>query len=76
MASVPVGTAPKDFLRVADLTPALLERLLDLAARMEDDPGGWVDALRGRSVALYFAKPSTRTRVSFAAAAARLGLNP
>jgi ornithine carbamoyltransferase len=76
VASVPVGTAPKDFLRIADLTPALLEQLLDLAARMEDDPGGWVDALRGRSVALYFAKPSTRTRVSFAAAAARLGLNP
>jgi ornithine carbamoyltransferase len=76
VASVPVSTAPKDLLRIADLTPALLEQLLDLAARMEDDPGGWVDTLRGRSVALYFAKPSTRTRVSFAAAAARLGLNP
>jgi ornithine carbamoyltransferase len=76
VATVPVSTAPKDLLRIADLTPRLLDRLLDLATRMEDDPGGWIDTLRGRSVALYFAKPSTRTRVSFAAAAARLGLNP
>ena len=71
-----VSVAPKDFLRVADLSPERLERLLSLAGRMERTPDGWVDALRGRSVALYFAKPSTRTRVSFAAAAARLGLNP
>ena len=76
MAIVPVRAAPKDFLRVADLNPARLTRLLDLAAAMEDEPLGWVDTLRGRSVACYFAKPSTRTRVSFAAAAARLGLNP
>jgi ornithine carbamoyltransferase len=73
---VAIGVAPKDFLRVADLSPERLERLLSLAARMERSPDGWVDALRGHSVALYFAKPSTRTRVSFAAAAARLGLNP
>ena len=71
-----ITVAPKDFLRVADLTPERLERLLSLAARMERAPDGWVDALRGHSVALYFAKPSTRTRVSFAAGAARLGLNP
>jgi ornithine carbamoyltransferase len=71
-----VSVAPKDFLRVADLGPERLGRLLDLAARMESEPDGWVDSLRGHSVALYFAKPSTRTRVSFAAAAARLGLNP
>jgi len=73
---VAITVAPKDFLRVADLTPERLERLLSLAARMERAPDGWVDALRGHSVALYFAKPSTRTRVSFAAGAARLGLNP
>ena len=71
-----IGTASKDFLRVADLAPERLARLLDLASRMGADPDGWVDALRGHSVALLFEKPSTRTRVSFAAAAARLGLNP
>ena len=76
MAATPVRVAPKDFLRVADLTPAQVTHLLDLAVAMEDDPQGWVDTLRGGSVACWFAKPSTRTRVSFAAAAARLGLNP
>jgi ornithine carbamoyltransferase len=73
---VAVSVVPKDFLRVADLSPERLALLLDLARRMERAPEGWVDALRGHSVALYFAKPSTRTRVSFAAGAARLGLNP
>ena len=72
----PIRVAPKDFLRVADLNPAGLTHLLDLAAAMDDEPLAWVETLRGRSVACYFAKPSTRTRVSFAAAAARLGLNP
>jgi ornithine carbamoyltransferase len=73
---VAIRAAPKDFLRVSDLSPERLEQLLGLSGRMERAPEGWVDALRGHSVALYFAKPSTRTRVSFAAAAARLGLNP
>ena len=40
------------------------------------DPLRFSDALRGRSVACYFSKPSTRTRVSFEAAAWRLGMLP
>ena len=75
MAIAPVRAAPKHLLRVADLSPAQLARLLDLASAMDADAHGWLDALRGSSVACYFAKPSTRTRVSFAAAAARLGMN-
>ncbi len=43
---------------------------------MKADPDGWSETLRGHSLACYFAKPSTRTRVSFAAAAARLGMTP
>jgi len=50
--------------------------LLDLAARMKDEPHGFLDAFRGETVACYFEKPSTRTRVSFAAAAHRLGMLP
>jgi ornithine carbamoyltransferase len=73
---VAISVVPKDFLRVGDLSPERLDLLLSLAARMARAPDGWVDSLRGHSVALYFAKPSTRTRVSFAAGAARLGLNP
>jgi ornithine carbamoyltransferase len=65
-----------DLLRIADLAPTQFEQLLDLAARMKAKPYGWVDALRGHSLACFFEKPSTRTRVSFAAAAYRLGMLP
>jgi ornithine carbamoyltransferase len=75
MATAPSRAAVKHLLRSSDLTAPELLRLLDLASEMDADVHGWLDALRGHSVACYFAKPSTRTRVSFAAAAARLGMN-
>lgn len=65
-----------DLLRIADLTKPQLERLLELAARMKAEPHDWSDVLRGQSLACFFEKPSTRTRVSFAAAAYRLGMLP
>ena len=66
-------TKARSLLRIADLTPDELHRLLDLAAAMKEDPNGWHDALAGTSVACYFSKPSTRTRISFEAAVHRLG---
>ena len=63
------------FRRVSDLSPASLTALLDLSERMAHGDE-FADALRGRVVACIFEKPSTRTRVSFAAAAARLGATP
>jgi ornithine carbamoyltransferase len=66
-------TKPRSLLRIADLTPGELHRVLDLAAAMKEDPTGWHDALAGTSVACYFSKPSTRTRISFEAAVHRLG---
>ena len=68
--------APTDLLRIADLTPAQIEQLLDLAAQMKANPYKWITTLRGQSLACFFEKPSTRTRVSFAAAAYRLGMQP
>jgi ornithine carbamoyltransferase len=65
-----------DLLRIADLRSADLHRLLDLAAAMKADHRGWLGAMPGTSVACYFAKPSTRTRVSFEAAVHRLGALP
>ena len=50
-------TAPRHVLRVADLSPEELEQVLDLAARMKADPGGWTEALRGRALASIFEKP-------------------
>jgi ornithine carbamoyltransferase len=60
-------------LRVSDLDHHQAAALLDLAAAMKRHPLAWRSALAGRSVACYFAKPSTRTRVSFEAAINRLG---
>jgi ornithine carbamoyltransferase len=72
----PQCTAPSDYLRVSDLDEAQFAALLDLATAMKDDPGGWRESLPWQSVACFFEKPSTRTRVSFAAAAHRLGMHP
>ena len=66
----------KHFTRISDLDPAMLEELLELAQTMKDEPESYGDALRGRAIACIFEKPSTRTRVSFATAAARLGATP
>jgi ornithine carbamoyltransferase len=62
--------------RAADLTPAGLARLLQLAEEIKIGCAHGDDALRGKAIACIFEKPSTRTRVSFAAAAARLGATP
>jgi ornithine carbamoyltransferase len=74
-ASTPKA-GPSDLLRVADLDAAQFQYLLDLAAEMKREPKGWLDVLRGETVAMLFEKPSTRTRVSMAAGATRLGLTP
>ena len=63
-------------LRVSDLDPQRFEALLDLAATMKRHPLAWGGALKGKAVACYFAKPSTRTRVSFEVAIHRLGALP
>ena len=68
--------APHDFTRVADLGTPELRALLDLALAMKVNPFLYLDALRGETIACIFEKPSTRTRVSFAAAIARLGATP
>src|SRR5215217_452890 len=67
---------PSDLLRIADLTRPQLEHILSLASQMKARPLKWVKALRGQSLACIFEQPSTRTRVSFAAAAYRLGMLP
>ena len=63
----------KDLLRTADLTPTDLELLLRLAEDFKADPHRRPRTFRDETVVLYFAKPSTRTRLSFETAVTRLG---
>ncbi|ARU92569.1 ornithine carbamoyltransferase [Tatumella citrea] len=61
----------RHFLRLLDFTPAELEQLLSLAARLkkEKKQGTEKPALQGKNIALIFEKDSTRTRCSFEVAA-------
>jgi ornithine carbamoyltransferase len=61
----------RDFLRVADWSREDLLACLDLADRLK--AGGEQRLLPGRTLAMIFEKPSTRTRVSFEAGIAQLG---
>lgn len=64
-----------NFLDVDDLTPDELEMVLDTAADLKAaDTGGYLDShLDGRSLAMLFEKPSTRTRMSFEVGMTKLG---
>jgi ornithine carbamoyltransferase len=69
----------RDFLSSADITPEQTQALLALASDLK--AGRTRIDLSGRSLGLIFSKASTRTRVSFTVAMARLGgqtidLNP
>jgi len=65
----------KDFLTLEELSPAELRMILDLSKKFKTLRKRSVvkDVLRGRTVALLFEKPSTRTRVSFQVAVHELG---
>jgi ornithine carbamoyltransferase len=76
MSRGPVRPALGDLLRIGEIEAGDLERLLELAQFLKEEPNALIHERRGRSVASYFNKPSTRTRVSFEAATNRLGMLP
>src|ERR671919_2230623 len=65
----------RHFLTGEELTAAEQQRLLERAIELKADRLS-SRALRGRSVALVFDKPSTRTRVSFDVGVHELGGHP
>ena len=66
---------PRHFITGSELSADELNGLLERALELKAAPYS-SDALRKRSVALIFQKPSTRTRVSFEAGITELGGYP
>jgi ornithine carbamoyltransferase len=67
--NAPVQTGPRHFLGLLDLSTAELRRILDMAAamkkaRIKGAPSA-KRPLAGKTLAMIFDRPSTRTRVSF-----------
>ncbi|TDA33031.1 MAG: ornithine carbamoyltransferase, partial [Hadesarchaea archaeon] len=65
----------RDLLGMEDLSAREIGELLRLAARYKRRRG-LSSELRGKTVAMIFEKPSTRTRVSFEVAVHEMGGNP
>ncbi len=65
----------RHFITGAELSPDDLERVLTRAAQLKEAPLS-SKALAGKSVALIFEKPSTRTRVSFEVGIVEMGGHP
>jgi ornithine carbamoyltransferase len=67
---------PHHLLTLDELGPHGLRGVLDLAIRLKGNSALFRDRLAGGRLAMIFAKPSTRTRVSFESAAWLLGMLP
>jgi len=63
----------KHLLSLKDYSTAEIEEIFALAARMKADPRAYGATLAGRTLAMIFLKPSTRTRVSFEVGMFQLG---
>jgi aspartate carbamoyltransferase catalytic subunit len=63
------------FTDVDDCTPEQLERLISLALKIAANPLAFENTRTGRMLVNLFYEASTRTRVSFEAAAKRLGMH-
>jgi ornithine carbamoyltransferase len=65
--------AQSHFLSLKDWSREEIELLFEEAAAIKANPDGYATALAGKSLAMIFQKPSTRTRVSFEVGMYQLG---
>jgi ornithine carbamoyltransferase len=64
---------PRHFRSLLDVDQASFTRILELSREVKKNPKPYRDKLDGKSVALIFSKPSTRTRISFEVGVRQLG---
>lgn len=63
----------RDLVSIADLEPSEVATILELASLVKARPADFRTALSGKQMALFFEKPSLRTRLTFEAGMAGLG---
>ena len=64
--------AKRDLISVSDMQDEW-PQLVDLAIKLKAERGHHGDPLKGKTLAMIFEKPSTRTRISFDVAITELG---
>ncbi len=62
-----------DFLSIRDFSPLQIQHFLDLARQIKAIPAAYSGALKGKTLAMIFEKPSLRTRVTFDVGIQQLG---
>ncbi len=63
----------KDFLTIRDFTPQQIRHYLHVATQLKAYPNVYQTALKGKTLAMIFEKPSLRTRVTFDVGMEELG---
>ena len=63
----------RDIISIKDFTREEIDYVMKIAGAMEPIAKSFSEMLRGKTLATLFFEPSTRTRLSFEAAAHRLG---
>lgn len=63
----------KDFLSISDLNKEEILDILELAEKIKKSPKDYSNSLSGKTLVMFFEKPSTRTRLSFEIAMTQLG---
>jgi ornithine carbamoyltransferase len=63
----------RDLVSIRDLSPIEVESIFHLAGRMKALPEDFRNALAGKHIAMFFEKPSLRTRLTFEAGISGLG---
>ncbi len=63
----------KDFVSLRDFSPGEIRHFLDIACRLKANPQAYSEALKGKTLAMIFEKPSLRTRVTFDVGMEELG---
>jgi ornithine carbamoyltransferase len=68
-----VSGSHRDLVSILDFAPQEIAAIFDLTAAVKARPGDYRATLAGQHVALFFEKPSLRTRLTFEAGIAGLG---